>query len=72
MNRRAAGIVFLLIAAFMYTLRYMSAVIVAQKLNVWPGHFEEALNLVGSGPLYISIAAAIVGIIYLVAAEKRT
>ncbi|WP_411350383.1 hypothetical protein [Paenibacillus sp. WLX2291] len=50
----------------------MNRFAVAQKLDVWPGHFEDALNVVGSAPLYISIVAAIVGILYLVAAEKRT
>lgn len=69
MNRRGAGIGLLGIAAILYIGRYISAAIIGSGMNVWAGHFEDALHVVGQAPLYWSMAAAVLGIIYLVMAE---
>jgi len=71
MNRRGAGIGLLGIGAVLYTGRYIGAAIIAQGMNIWAGSFGDALDIVGLAPLYLSIAAAAAGVIYLISAEMQ-
>ena len=71
MNRRGAGIGLLGIGAALYTGRYIGAAIIAQEMNIWAGHFDNALDIIGPAPLYWSIAATAAGIIYLISAEMQ-
>lgn len=62
MNKRAVGVIFIGIAAFLYGIRYLSAAILSFKI---PSSFEMLLDTEGQGPLVWSILSLIIGIIYL-------
>lgn len=70
MGRRAAGLAFIGIAAFLYGLRYLCAVILLSTSNsVSSELFHFALKSVGKAPIVLSVFALIIGLIYLFAAE---
>lgn len=70
MNRRSMGVVFICIAAFLYSVRYICAAIWVSGTNGWGWpHFKEALHNLGSGLLLFSIISLIIGVIYLAISE---
>lgn len=70
MNRRTTGIFLLMISAFLYGVRYLSAAIFGSNVSSWNSDlFNAMLNYVGNGPKNLSIIALIVGLIYLIWAE---
>lgn len=70
MNRRATGTVFCLIAALLYSVKYISAAIFGSNITSWnAGLFNAMLEYMGNGLNYISLLSLITGIIYLVIAE---
>lgn len=70
MNKRAAGISLIAIAAFLYGVKYMSAAIWGSGTNTWNSDlFNNFLNSVGQAPLYFSWIALAAGIVYLYQAE---
>ena len=70
MNRRGTGVIFCLIAAVLFSTRYISAAIFGSGVLSWGSDlFDSMLQYVGSALTVLSVIALIVGIIYLVAAE---
>ncbi|MFB8372910.1 hypothetical protein [Paenibacillus taichungensis] len=70
MSRRTTGTLLLVIAAFLYGVRYLSAAIFGSGVASWNLElFQEMLNYVGTAPQSWSIAALILGLFYLVWAE---
>lgn len=70
MNRRAAGVAFCAIAAFLFASRYMVAAIFGSNVNSWNAElFGRMLVYTGTGLLWVSGFSLIVGVVYLVAAE---
>jgi hypothetical protein len=72
MNRRAAGVAFVAIAAFLFAARYVTAAIFGSGVNSWSRElFHGMLQYTGSALLVVSIIALIVGIIYLIVGELQ-
>ncbi|MEC0126570.1 hypothetical protein [Paenibacillus pabuli] len=70
MSRRTTGTLLLVIAAFLYGVRYVSAAIFGSGVTSWDSDlFQGMLNYVGTAPQSWSIAALILGLFYLVWAE---
>ncbi|MFC9707328.1 hypothetical protein ACFTRD_04130 [Paenibacillus sp. NPDC056933] len=70
MSRRTTGTLLLVIAALLYSVRYLSAAIFGSGVTSWDSElFQEMLNYVGTAPRNWSIAALILGLFYLVWAE---
>ncbi|OAB36671.1 hypothetical protein PMSD_10095 [Paenibacillus macquariensis subsp. defensor] len=70
MNRRAAGMIFISIGAFLYGIRYISAAIFGSNASSWNEYlFQAMLDYVGNGPLILSVLSFIIGIIYLIISE---
>lgn len=70
MKRRTTGTILLLVAAFLYGIRYLSAAIFGSNVNSWNGNlFDSMLSYIGKGPVILSVLALILGLIYLVWAE---
>lgn len=72
MNKRAAGISLIAIAAFLYGVKYMSAAIWGSGTNTWNSDlFNTFSNSVGQAPLYFSWIALAAGILYIYHAEAE-
>lgn len=72
MNRRGAGLTFILIAALLFCTRYISAAIFGSNVSIWNAElFAAMLEYTGSELLVISIISLLVGIVYLFWAEKE-
>lgn len=72
MSRRAAGVVFVAIAGILVAARYLAAAIFGSGVSSWNAElFQAMLSYVGSGLLVWSIAAAVIGGIYLIWAEIK-
>lgn len=70
MNKRAAGVVFVCVAAFLYASRYITAAIYMSGTVSWDAElFSNGLEYVGSPLLILSIISLIIGGIYLFLAE---
>ncbi|WP_181586431.1 hypothetical protein [Paenibacillus taichungensis] len=70
MSRRTTGTLLLVIAAFLYSVRYLSAAIFGSGVASWSSElFQKMLKYVGTAPQSWSIAALILGLFYLVWAE---
>ena len=72
MNRRGAGVVFCLIAALLYSTRFVSAAIWGSggAGGTWCSELFRAMyNNIGSGLTTASIISMLVGVAYLVWAE---
>ena len=70
MNKRAAGVVFICVAAFLYASRYIVAAIYMSGVLSWDAElFSNGLEYVGSSLLILSIISLVVGCIYLFFAE---
>ncbi|MCG7379112.1 hypothetical protein MH215_19030 [Paenibacillus sp. ACRSA] len=73
MSRRTTGTLLLLIAAFLYGIRYLSAAIFASNVSSWDSDlFHSMLDYVGTAPRNLSIIALVVGIFYLLWAEYES
>ncbi|GAA0134063.1 hypothetical protein YSY43_09030 [Paenibacillus sp. YSY-4.3] len=60
----------IMIAAFLYGIRYLAAAIYGSNSSAWNAdHFNEMLNFIGDGPTILSTIALILGITYLLVAE---
>ncbi|WLC86592.1 hypothetical protein KTC97_21490 (plasmid) [Clostridium estertheticum] len=72
MNRRCAGVVFCFISAFLFATRYISASIFGSSLAEKSKEiFNYMLKDTGNSLITLSIISLIVGIIYLVLAERE-
>ena len=72
MSRRSAGVTFCGIAAFLFSVRYISAAIFGAGHTSWSAElFTGLLNYVGSGLLISSVIFVLVGVFYLVLAEIK-
>lgn len=70
MHRRTTGMLLIMIAAFLYGIRYLAAAIYGSASSAWNAdHFNEMLSFVGDGPTILSTIALILGITYLLVAE---
>lgn len=72
MNKRAAGISLIAIAAFLYSVRYIGAVIWGAGTTSWSSDlFANLINNTSVAPLYFSWIALAAGIVYLYQAETE-
>lgn len=70
MSRRTTGTILLIISAFLYGVRYVSAAIFGSGVNSWNENlFHAMLGYIGNGPKILSILALIAGLFYLIWAE---
>ncbi|WP_179283004.1 MULTISPECIES: hypothetical protein [Paenibacillus] len=70
MSRRTTGTLLLVIAAFLFGVRYLSAAIFGSGIASWNSDlFQEMLNYVGTAPRNWSMVALILGVFYLIWAE---
>ena len=72
MSRRGAGVSFCFIAAFLFSIRYISAAIFGSGVSSWNrGLFNAMLAYTGNTLIILSIISLGVGTAYLVLAEKE-
>jgi hypothetical protein len=72
MNRRAAGVMFCCISAFLFSSRYIAAAIFGSGVKSWSARlFNAMLNYVGNTLTVWAVIALIAGIVYLVIAERH-
>ena len=72
MGRRGTGVVFCLIAALLYSTRYVSAAIFGSGVVSWDKElFDGMLQYVGNSLTVLSVISLVVGIVYLVWAELQ-
>lgn len=70
MSRRMAGIILLAISAFLYATRFITAAIWGSGFQTWnTKNFAALLGYVDQGLTSWSIAALVVGLVYLAWAE---
>jgi len=70
MGRRAAGVGFCFIAAFLYSVRYISAAIFGSGVASWNTElFNAMLQYVGNSLTVLSAISLAVGVVYLALAE---
>ena len=69
MSRRAAGVGFCAIAAFLYASRYITAAISGSNVTWNSELFPRLLIYVGNSLTILSIVSLVVGVLYLVWAE---
>ncbi|WP_315795003.1 hypothetical protein [Paenibacillus sp. BIC5C1] len=70
MSRRTTGTLLLVIAALLYSVRYLSAAIFGSGVTSWDSDlFQGMLNYIGTAPRNWSVGALILGLFYLVWAE---
>ena len=72
MNRRAAGVMFCCISAFLFSSRYIAAAIFGSGVTSWSAKLYSAMLIyVGKTLTVWAVIALIVGIVYLVIAERQ-
>jgi multisubunit Na+/H+ antiporter MnhB subunit len=72
MNRRGTGVSFCFIAAFLFSVRYISSAIFGSGISSWDSElFNHMLTYVGNTLVVLSVISLGVGIIYLIKAEKE-
>ena len=70
MNKRGAGVLFCLIAAILFSARYISAAIFMSGVVSWSKDlFLSSLEYIGYPLLSLSTLSLIVGVAYLIWAE---
>lgn len=70
MSRRTTGTLLLVIAALLYSVRYLSAAIFGSGVTSWDSDlFQGMLNYIGTAPRNLSVFALILGLFYLIWAE---
>lgn len=68
MNKRGTGTVFCLIAALLYSVRYLCAAIYGSgESTTWIG----GLDYVGYSIIAFSLISLVIGIVYLISAERE-
>ncbi|WP_223067914.1 hypothetical protein [Paenibacillus caui] len=73
MNKRATGMMFIGIAAFLYGIRYLAAAIFSSNITSWSTElFHTMLDYIGNGPLVLACISLAIGVIYLLIAEFGT
>lgn len=73
MSRRTTGTFLLVIAAILYMSRYLTAAIFGSSTQGWNADFFNALlRYVGNNLVVWSLAALILGLIYMIWAEVET
>lgn len=71
-NKQGAGVSFCFIAAFLFSVEYISAAIFGSGISSWNSVlFNNMLIYIGNTLVALSVIALGVGIIYLVKAEKE-
>lgn len=71
MSRRSAGISFCFIATILFCTRYIAAAIFGSGVSSWDANlFSHMLSYMGFMPLALSVISLVVGISYLVVAER--
>jgi len=73
MNKRGAGVSFCFIAAFLFSVRYISAAIIfGSGVSSWNQRlFNALLEYIGSTLVVLSVISLGVGVTYLLMAEKE-
>ncbi len=72
MGKRWTGTVFCLTAVILFSARYITAAIFMSNITSWDSElFSAGLEYQGLGLLIAAIVSLIVGIIYIVWAEKE-
>ena len=72
MNRRGAGVIFCLIAALLFSVRYVSAAIFGSGVSSWDSAlFHAMLTYIGNGLIIASVTSLLIGIAYLIWAEIK-
>lgn len=70
MSKRGAGVAFCFIAAFLFSMKYISAAIFGSNISSWNLYlFASMLEYVGNGLDTASVISLVIGIIYLVLEE---
>ncbi len=70
MGKRGVGAIFCLIAAILFSTRYLAAAVFMSGVSSWDGAlYAVGLEYVGSPLITLSIVSLIIGIGYLVWAE---
>lgn len=70
MTRRAIGVAFVSIAAFLWGIRFIAAAILGSGSNYQSEIlFQNLFTYVGSAPSYMSLVSLLIGITYLVWGE---
>ena len=73
MGKRGVGAVFCLIAAILFSARYVTAAIFMSGVSSWDSMlFSAGLEYVGTSLLTLSVVSLVIGIAYLVWAEIPT
>lgn len=73
MSRRATGVAFLAISAFLFGIRFIAAAIFGSGLTSWDANmFNAFLSYVDQGLTTASVVALILGTAYLLWAEIGT
>jgi hypothetical protein len=66
MNKRGTGVMFIAIAAFLFSVKYLSAAIFGSGVASWDSElFNAMLSSVGTPLSICSILALIIGIAYI-------
>lgn len=73
MNKRGVGVSFCFIAAFLFSVKYISAAIFGSGISsaLDSNLFNVMLEYIGNTPIVLSVISLGVGITYLVMAEKE-
>ncbi|MFE0566442.1 hypothetical protein ACFW1D_28780 [Priestia megaterium] len=72
MNKRAAGCLFIFLAALFICAKFMSAAIYSSSEASWSsGTFKDQLHEIGPTLNILSIISLIIGIVYLYFAERN-
>jgi hypothetical protein len=70
MNKRGAGVVFLVTSAALYASRYIAAAIFGSNVSSWDAElFQAMLSYVGDALLAWSTLLALLGLFYLIWGE---
>ena len=69
MGRRAAGMTFMCIAAFLFGVHIVAAAILGSGMVEGSDMFHFWMDAVGKAPSVLALLALIMGIIYLIVAE---
>ncbi len=73
MSRRATGVAFIAIAAFLFAAHYLAAAILGSQVRSWDEDLYGAmLAYIGPELPLLSAAFLLAGLVYLVLAERST
>lgn len=71
-SKRLTGAIFCMTAGIIYAVRYIVAAIFMSGVSSWDAVlFREGLRYQGTMPLIIALIFAVVGVVYLVRAERE-